>query len=86
MSQELDGTLKSLFDAERAVRAAHDELVEADPKQVLPILARATRQALSLDEVDEDEASLRLVRMAALLGDMQGAQVVDLLIDILTIH
>jgi HEAT repeat protein len=83
MSQELDGTLKALFDAERAVRAAHDDLVEAEPKQVLPALERATRQALALDEVDEDEASLRLVRVAAVLGDMQGAQVVDLLIDIL---
>jgi HEAT repeat protein len=76
-------TLKALFDAERAVRAAHDELVDADPQGVLPLLERATHGALNLDEVDEDESSLRLVRVAALLGEMQGARVVDLLVDIL---
>jgi HEAT repeat protein len=76
-------TLKALFDAERAVRAAHDELVDADPEAVLPLLEGTTREALSLDEIDEDEASLRLVRVAALLGEMQGPRVVDLLIDVL---
>jgi HEAT repeat protein len=77
------GTLKALFDAERAVRAAHDELVDADPEAVLPVLESTTREALSLDTIDEDEASLRLVRVAALLGEMQGPRVVDLLVDIL---
>jgi hypothetical protein len=65
-------TLKALFDAERTVRAAHDELAEAEPESVLPVLEQAVRAALSLDEVDEDEAALRLVRVAALLGEMQG--------------
>ena len=36
-----------------------------------------------LDEIDEDEASLRLVRISALLGEMSGPKVVDLLIDVL---
>jgi HEAT repeat protein len=76
-------TLKALFDAERAVRAAHDELVEASPESVLPLLEQATRAALNLDQIDEDEASLRLVRVAALLGEMQGPRVVDLLVDVL---
>jgi HEAT repeat protein len=76
-------TLKALFDAERAVRAAHDDLLDAEPEAVLPHLEEATRDALSLDELDEDESSLRLVRVAALLGEMQGARVVDLLIEIL---
>jgi HEAT repeat protein len=76
-------TLKALFDAERAVRDAHDQLVDADPDEVLPQLERAVRAALTLDEVDEDEAALRLVRVAALLAEMQGPRVVDLLIDIL---
>jgi HEAT repeat protein len=80
---DLAATLKALFDAERAVRAAHDELLDAEPEAVLPLLEQATRDALSLDELDEDESSLRLVRTAALLGEMQGARVVDLLIDIL---
>jgi HEAT repeat protein len=80
---DIEGTLLALFDAERAARSAHDDLVDADPARVIPVLERATRQALALDNVDEDEASLRLVRVAAILGEMQGPRVVDLLIDIL---
>jgi HEAT repeat protein len=76
-------TLKALFDAERTVRAAHDELAEEEPEKVLPLLEQAVRSARALDEVDEDEAALRLVRVAALLGEMQGPRVVDLLIEIL---
>jgi HEAT repeat protein len=82
--RDLAATLKGLFDAERAVRAAQDELVDAPPEKVLPLLEGTTREALRLDSVDEDEASLRLVRVAALLGEMQGPRVVDLLIDILS--
>jgi len=74
---------QGLFDAERAVREAHDQLVNADATAVLPLLERATREALDLDQLDEDESSLRLVRVAALLGEMQGGRVVDLLVDIL---
>jgi HEAT repeat protein len=82
-SQDLAITLKALFDAERAVRQAHDGLVNADPARLLPMLEQATLEALDLDELDEDESSLRLVRVAAVLGEMQGPRVVDLLIDIL---
>ncbi|MGD0528462.1 MAG: hypothetical protein ABSE49_25220 [Polyangiaceae bacterium] len=80
---ELAATLTALFDAERAVRAAHDALVDAEPGGVLPLLEKTTHDALTLDELDEDEASLRLVRVAAVLGEMQGPRVVDLLVDIL---
>lgn len=82
-SHDLAITLKALFDAERAVREAQDELVTADPLVLIPILERSTHEALDLDELDEDESSLRLVRLAALLGELQGDRVVDLLIDIL---
>jgi HEAT repeat protein len=82
-SGDIEVTLHTLFDAERAVRKAHDDLVDEDPARVLPAIERATRAALALDDVDEEEASLRLVRIAALLGEMQGPRVVDLLIDIL---
>ena len=75
--------LKELFDAERAVRAAHDALLEAHIDAVLPQLERATHDALTLDELDEDESALRLVRLAEVLGEMQGPKVVDLLVDIL---
>jgi HEAT repeat protein len=75
--------IKQLFDAERSVRAAHDALLQVPADAVLPDLERATRDALTLDELDEDESSLRLVRLAAILGEMQGPRVVDLLVDIL---
>jgi HEAT repeat protein len=80
---DLAVTLTGLFDAERAARRAHDELVASDPARVLALLAITTRNALALDSVDEDEALLRLVRIAGVLGEMQGPAVVDLLIDIL---
>jgi HEAT repeat protein len=79
---DLAATLEALFAAERASRTAQDELVDAAPEAVLPLLEGATRDALALDD-DEDEASLRLVRIAALLGEMHGARAVDLLVDIL---
>jgi len=81
--EDLAATLKALFDAERAARKAHDELVDADPAIVLRLLEEASREALSLDVRDEDESSLRLVRLAGVLGEMQGPRVIDLLIDIL---
>jgi HEAT repeat protein len=81
-SRDLAATLSTLFDAERAMREAHDDLVDAPPTAVIPLLERAAREALGPGDLDEDEASLRLVRVAALLGEMQGGRVVDLLIDI----
>jgi HEAT repeat protein len=75
--------LKELFDAERAVRHAHDAIVSGPLEAVLPHIERATHEALTLDELDEDESALRLVRLANLLGELQGPRVVDLLIDIL---
>jgi HEAT repeat protein len=77
-------TLKALFDAERAARQAQEELLEADPQRVLPLLEQSAREALALDLSDEDESSMHLVRIAGVLGEMQGPRVVDLLIDILS--
>ena len=75
--------LDALFDAERAARDAHRDFTEGDLSEVVPVLERATREALALEAEDEEESSLRLVRIAAILGDLEGARVVDLLIDIL---
>jgi HEAT repeat protein len=58
--------------------------VGADLLDVLPILEGATRKAFALS--DEEESTLQLVRIAALLGDMHGPAVVDLLVDILGSH
>ncbi len=81
--ENLAATLEALFDAERAAREAHEELVDADLARVVPVLERATREALALEADDEDESSLRLVRLAGVLGELEGARIVDLLIDIL---
>jgi hypothetical protein len=76
----LDANLKALFDAERAVRTVHEELAQQDPRALVPVLQRATHEAMGTDEA---EASLRLVRIASILGEVEGAAAVDLLIDIL---
>ncbi len=75
--------LEELFESERNVRRAHDALASSPVDLVLPHLEREARLALAEDGVDEDESSLRLVRIAGLLGEMQGARVIDLLVDIL---
>jgi len=80
---DVPSVIKELFDGERSVRRSHDALVDADVSETMPHLEKATREALGLDELDEDEASLRLVRIAAVLGEMQGPRVIDLLVDIL---
>jgi HEAT repeat protein len=74
-------TLDALFSAERSARALHATLRGEGDAKLLPELRAATAAALALE--DEDEATIRLVRLALLLGDLEGAEVVDLLIDIL---
>ena len=76
-------SLTELFDAERAARRAHDALVEANPDATLPLLDRATHEALALLASEPEEATLRLVRLASVLGELTGYVVVDRLIDIL---
>lgn len=73
--------LDRLFEAERTARAMHDELLQRPPKELLDGLRVALEQALA--EPDEAEASLRLVRIAALLGELEGPRAVDALIDVL---
>lgn len=74
-------TLDALFDAEREVRRAHIELTDADPKELVALLDKAVRDSLSND--DEDERALRLVRIAAVLAELEGPKPIDLLIDVL---
>jgi hypothetical protein len=76
----LDQTLLSLFEAERRVRNLHDEISDGDPAEVLGALERAVPAALK--ESSEEESSLRLERLALLLGELEGPRPVDLLIDI----
>jgi HEAT repeat protein len=78
---DLTRLLPELFDAERNVRRLHAELAKAEPPLLLDAASAAVREALALD--DEDEAALRLVRLASVLGELEGPRAVDLLIDIL---
>lgn len=73
--------LQKLFEAERAVRALHTEILREDPSVVLAAVTPAARVALDLD--DAAESNLRLVRVAELLADVSGDAATDLLIDIL---
>lgn len=81
MAKSIDATLNELFDAERATRRLHDELAERPADELLDALEGSLTQALK--EPREEEASLRLVRIAALLGELEGPRPVDLLIDVL---
>jgi HEAT repeat protein len=73
--------LDALFDAERRARELHAELVDAPHAELVPELSEAARTALTAG--DDEDAAVRLVRIALLLGDLEGDTVVDLLIDIL---
>ena len=76
----LDQTITNLFEAERRVRNLHDEISDGDPADVLAAIERAV--AAALKESSEEESSLRLERLALLLGELEGPRPVDLLIDI----
>jgi HEAT repeat protein len=73
--------LSALFDAERTARKLHAGLLAQTRDEVVAALREATKAALK--NADDEESSLRLARIAVLLGDLDGAEVVDLLVDIL---
>jgi HEAT repeat protein len=73
--------LAALFDAERNARKLHAGLVGKPRAELVSELRAATKGALA--EKDEDESAVRLSRLALLLGDLDGDEVVDLLVDIL---
>lgn len=77
----IEKTLNELFEAERASRRLHDELAALAPERLLEVLTTSLKEALN--EKDEDEGTLRLVRIASLLGEMEGPRAIDALIDIL---
>lgn len=80
-TEELTRKLDELFRAERQVRTLHAELAGAGPSRLVPALEPAVGQALAHGQ--EEERALRLVRLAALLGESEGPRAVDLLVDIL---
>ena len=72
--------LTELFDAERRVRRIHDELCESAEGDLCDTLAEAITAA---GREPEEEASLRLSRIAMILGEVEGPRPVDMLVDVL---
>ncbi|MBI4702909.1 MAG: hypothetical protein HY744_17465 [Deltaproteobacteria bacterium] len=78
--------LIELFDAERKVRAVHDALARRGRAAMLAPLRAAVAEAggaRAAPGLGPEEAELRLVCVARLLGEFDGQDVVDLLIDVL---
>ncbi len=78
---DLKNHLEGLFSAERKVRELHDTLAVAPVDALLDAMVPAIAEAAKLD--DEAEASLRLVRIAEVLGEVEGPRAMDALVDIL---
>ncbi len=81
MPSDLAPRLASLFEAERTVRRLHAELLRGDHAALAAALERAAKEAAGLP--DAPEANVRLVRVAELLAEVEGARSVDVLVDIM---
>jgi len=76
--------IEELFDAEREARRIHDVLVEAGRARGVDVLLTAVKRSLGdVAELAPHEASMRLVCLARLLGELDGEAVADALIDVL---
>lgn len=73
--------LTRIFDAERNLRSAEQELLNMPPNMVADVLAMATDSAAALP--DQAEASMRLERLADLCAQVPGPKMADALIRIL---
>ena len=80
-NSDLTRLIEDLYAAERSVRALHVRISDSKEADQLAALTTATADALAVE--DEEESSLRLVRLAELLGDLEGPKAADLLLDIL---
>jgi hypothetical protein len=78
---DLPRLIEDLYAAERNVRLLHASIAGAPPSAQIEALTEATGKALALE--DDEEASVRLVRLAELLAELEGPKAADLLIDIL---
>ena len=79
-------SLHHIFDAERSLRDAHDALagVAIEQSDVRAELLEVVSAAIAeTSELEEAEASLRLVCVARVLGELEGQDVADRLIDVL---
>lgn len=85
MSADENSQLAALFDREREVRRQHDAVLSLDLDRLEIACAAAVAEAKALEEDgQEEEANLRLTRLALVLSELEGPRAVDLLIDILS--
>ncbi|MEM1033077.1 MAG: HEAT repeat domain-containing protein [Myxococcota bacterium] len=80
----LGEALSALFAAEREARRWHDDITsraDGDRKGVLDAIREAVARGLAED--DEEEATSQLVPLARLLGELEGSDVADSLVDVL---
>lgn len=77
----LTDQLRAIFDAERALRQAETQLLQADHKSLEDLLSQAV--AAAKEERDPYEAELRLTRLADLCAQVPGEAMADALLSIL---
>lgn len=73
--------LTAIFDADRTLRDAEQDLLAADEAAVSEVLANAVDDATDLD--DDEEKNMRLARLADLCAQVPGPDMVDALLAIL---
>ncbi|MCB9593302.1 MAG: HEAT repeat domain-containing protein [Sandaracinaceae bacterium] len=73
--------LHRIFDADRTARDAEEELLGEPSDELAPQLVGAVEEALALD--DDEEAELRLRRLADLCAQVPGPKMADTLLKIL---
>lgn len=78
-SADAKDALARLFDAERNVRARHRDVTALSQDKLLA----AMRAEIAAPAADRAEQALRFTRLALVLGELEGAEVADLLIDLL---
>ncbi|MGE0788712.1 MAG: HEAT repeat domain-containing protein [Sandaracinaceae bacterium] len=76
-----DKLLARIFEADRQVRDAEDELMRVSEERLSALFAEAVEDAL--DNADEEESTLRLSRLADLCAQVPGPRMADTLIAIL---
>lgn len=81
----VESQLEALFAAERKSQSIHDQLADQGRDVVMGPLRQAIAEARGLiaSEEDEDEGAMRLICLSRLLGEFEGPDVADALIDVL---
>lgn len=83
--QSVEATLAALFEAERRSQDIHDELADRGRDAVMGALRVELDAASEMvkDDAEEDEGAMRLICLSRLLGEFEGPDVADALIDVL---